>query len=173
MQARDPTHGDVHSGGLLPVVNDFADRGVTARSQFVKSCYRLPFWPNLSSRCISHATRYRVRAMKTLPVVAVVVALLPSAAFADRVDLLARAAAKSNAGDHAAAIALYEQAYVAQPDVSLLPIIGAEYRRAGAPLEAMSHFCDYVTSQPKGPHAPQPASSSRPNSARSSSRRSA
>ena len=91
--------------------------------------------------------------MKTLQAVVVTAMLATTASANDSVTLLADAAARSNAGDHAAAIALYEQAYLAEPDPALLPIIGAEYRRAGLPLDAMSFFCDYVTALPKGPQA--------------------
>lgn len=89
--------------------------------------------------------------MKTLA--GVVVMLVATIASADRVTLLADAAARSNAGDHAGAIALYERAYVLQPDVTLLPILGAAYRRAGLSETAMTHFCDYLAAQPKGAQA--------------------
>ena len=59
-------------------------------------------------------------------------------------------AALSNAGDHAAAIALFEQAYLWEPDDALLPIIGTEYRMAGLPIDAISYFCQYITTNPNG-----------------------
>lgn len=89
--------------------------------------------------------------MKSLGVVVVMV--MATSASADRVSLLADAAARSNAGDHAGAIALYERAYATQPDPSLLPILGAEYRRAGLSETAMTHFCEYLAVQPKGAQA--------------------
>lgn len=92
--------------------------------------------------------------MKTLPAV-VVVALAASTAAAerDRLSVLAEAAARSNAGDHAGAIALYERAYLAEPDPELLPILASEYRRAGLVLDAKQFFCDYLAAQPKGAQA--------------------
>lgn len=74
-------------------------------------------------------------------------------AHADRLELVSQAAAKSNAGDHAAAIALYERAYLDGLDVHLLPILATEYRRAGMTTEALASFCQYLVAQPKGSQA--------------------
>lgn len=93
--------------------------------------------------------------MKALTAV-VVIAVAASTASAERdpAHLLAEAAARSNAGDHPAAIALYEQAYAQSADPELLPIIASEYRRAGALADAMEVFCDYLKAHPKAEQAP-------------------
>lgn len=93
--------------------------------------------------------------MKILTAVLAVVLCAGSVVHAetDRAQLLAEAAAKSNAGDHAAAIALFERAYFEDLDPSLLPILATEYRRAGLPLDAMGYFCHYLSTAPKGPEA--------------------
>lgn len=92
--------------------------------------------------------------MKTwLAVLAIGVVAGTAHAERDRMDLMAEGAAKSNAGDHAAAIALYEQAYLYDPDPALLPILATEYRHVGLPNDAISYFCQYLTAQPKGTQA--------------------
>src|SRR5436190_24335864 len=88
------------------------------------------------------ASGYRVRAMKTLTAVfAIVCAASVAHADRDRLDLLSEGAARSNAGDHAGAIALFEQAYYADLDPSMLPILATEYRRAGLQQDSMDYFC--------------------------------
>lgn len=84
-----------------------------------------------------------------------VATMVASTAYAerDRLDLVTEAAAKSNAGDHAGAIALYEQAYLTDPDPILLPILASEYARAGLANDALHHFCQYLALQPKGSQA--------------------
>ena len=72
---------------------------------------------------------------------------------ADDVQVLAQAAAHANAGQHAQAIAIYEQVYARSGDEQLLPVLGVEYRRAGAQLDAMQHFCTYLTLVPRGDQA--------------------
>jgi len=92
--------------------------------------------------------------MKTwIAVLATVAAASTAHAERDRFDLMSEGAAKSNAGEHGAAIALYEQAYLYDPDPSLLPILASEYRRAGVPSDAILYFCQYLKEQPKGPQA--------------------
>jgi tetratricopeptide (TPR) repeat protein len=71
----------------------------------------------------------------------------------DRLDLMTQGAAKSNAGDHAGAIALYEQAYLTEPDPLLLPILASEYARAGLANDALHYYCQYLKVQPKGTQA--------------------
>jgi hypothetical protein len=71
----------------------------------------------------------------------------------DRLDLMTEGAAKSNAGDHAGAIALYEQAYLSEPDPILLPILASEYARAGLTNDALHYFCEYLKVEPKGTQA--------------------
>src|SRR5262245_24005913 len=91
--------------------------------------------------------------MKTLTAV-LAVAAMASTAHADRMEDMTNAAAKSNAGDHGGAIALYEKAYLDGADPALLPIIGTEYRKAGLPTDAIDRFCKYLAVQPKGEQAP-------------------
>lgn len=91
--------------------------------------------------------------MKTLTAVFAIACAASVAHAQSDGSLLAEAAAKSNAGDHAAAIALYEQAYFADLDPSLLPILATEYRRAGLPQDAMDYFCHYLSTSPKGEQA--------------------
>ena len=89
--------------------------------------------------------------MKTL--VALLVVAAASSAQADSIDRLSEAAMHANAGRHPQAIAIYEQLYRAEQDHTLLPIIAFEYRRAGAQLEAVQHFCSYLLIEPNGEHA--------------------
>jgi hypothetical protein len=91
--------------------------------------------------------------MKTLIVAATLVASTSAYAERDRFDFMSEGAAKSNAGDHGAAIALFEQAYIYEPDPALLPILASEYRAAGLPLDAIHYFCEYLKVQPKGVQA--------------------
>lgn len=88
--------------------------------------------------------------MKTRTAFALI--LVASTAYAERdhLDLLSEGAAKSNAGEHGAAIALYERAYLYDPDPLLLPILASEYARAGLPVDAIQYFCEYLKKQPRG-----------------------
>jgi hypothetical protein len=89
--------------------------------------------------------------MKTWMIVAATLAA--GTAYADRLELMTQGAAKSNAGDHGAAITLYEQAYVEDPDPLLLPVIASEYRLAGLAADAIHYYCEYLKKQPKGSQA--------------------
>ena len=92
--------------------------------------------------------------MKSLATVLGVLALTASVANAQGdVDVLAEAAAHANAGRHPQAIALYQQVYARTGDHQLLPVLGVEYRRSGAQLEAVQHFCAYLTLVPTGDQA--------------------
>jgi tetratricopeptide (TPR) repeat protein len=68
-------------------------------------------------------------------------------------DLVKQAIAKSQAGDHAGAIELYEKAYATAPLPTLLSNIGAEYQLATKPVEALKYFCMYLEKDPAGPLA--------------------
>ncbi|HSD91183.1 MAG TPA: hypothetical protein VLB44_26855 [Kofleriaceae bacterium] len=59
-------------------------------------------------------------------------------------DLLAQAAARSAARDHAGAIALYREAYGLASDPHLLTLIADEFRLAGKPREALQYYCSYM-----------------------------
>lgn len=68
-------------------------------------------------------------------------------------DLVKQAIAKSQAGDHATAIELYQKAYAIAPLPTLLSNIGAEYQLATKPVEALKFFCMYLEKDPAGPLA--------------------
>jgi serine/threonine-protein kinase len=65
-------------------------------------------------------------------------------------DLTKRAIAKSQAGDHQAAIELYLQAYDIVPLAMLLSNVGAEYQKLKKPADALKYFCMYLEKDPKG-----------------------
>jgi hypothetical protein len=92
--------------------------------------------------------------MKSLVTVLGVLAVTASVANAQGdVDVLAQAAAHANAGRHPQAIAIYQDVYARTGDHELLPVLGVEYRRTGAQLEAVQHFCTYLTLVPTGEQA--------------------
>lgn len=68
-------------------------------------------------------------------------------------DLVKQAIAKSQAGDHAGAIEIYQKAYAISPLPTLLSNIGAEYQLATKPVEALKYFCMYLDKDPAGPLA--------------------
>lgn len=65
-------------------------------------------------------------------------------------DLVNKAIAKSQAGDHLGAIDLYLQAYGLLPQHLLLSNVGAEYQKAGKPIEALKYFCLYLEKDATG-----------------------
>jgi hypothetical protein len=69
-------------------------------------------------------------------------------------DLVKKAIAKSEAGDHGAAIELYLKAYTIVPNSLLLSNIGAEYQQSDSPKEALQYFCMYLDKDPSGTNAP-------------------
>ncbi|HTL34018.1 MAG TPA: tetratricopeptide repeat protein [Kofleriaceae bacterium] len=77
----------------------------------------------------------------------------PSIVNEDSFDLLAQAAAKSHAGDHMAAIELYERVYRQESSMDLLVTIGNEYRKAGKADEALQNYCAYLAIEPNGDEA--------------------
>ena len=68
-------------------------------------------------------------------------------------DLVKKAIARSQAGDHAGAIELYLQAYQVIPAALLLSNIGSEYQQSQKPVEALKYFCKYLESDPTGTSA--------------------
>ncbi|MBC7975724.1 MAG: tetratricopeptide repeat protein, partial [Myxococcales bacterium] len=68
-------------------------------------------------------------------------------------ELVKRAIAKSKAGDHDAAIAIYQRAYATVASSALLSNIGAEYQLVGKPKEALRYFCMYLEKDPVGANA--------------------
>ena len=65
-------------------------------------------------------------------------------------DLVKKAIAKSQAGDHGGAIDLYLQAYQIAPLPILLSNIGSEFQQQGKPVEALKYFCWYLKDDPTG-----------------------
>jgi tetratricopeptide (TPR) repeat protein len=68
-------------------------------------------------------------------------------------DLVKGAIAKSQAGDHSAAIDLYLNAYQLVPLAVLLSNIGSEYQQVNKPVEALKYFCKYLDAEPTGTNA--------------------
>jgi hypothetical protein len=69
-------------------------------------------------------------------------------------DLVKKAIARSQAGDHLAAIEIYNQAFTIIANSLLLSNIGAEFQQAGMPKEALKYFCMYLDKDPSGTNAP-------------------
>ena len=69
-------------------------------------------------------------------------------------ELVKKAIARSQAGDHEAAIVIYLQAYSIVPNSALLSNIGAEYQQDGKLPEALRYFCKYLEKEPDGANAP-------------------
>ncbi len=68
-------------------------------------------------------------------------------------DWMKQAIAKSQAGDHAGAIEIYQKAYALIPLPTVLSNIGAEFQLATKPVEALKYFCMYLEKDPAGPLA--------------------
>jgi tetratricopeptide (TPR) repeat protein len=68
-------------------------------------------------------------------------------------DLVKKAIARSQAGDHQGAIDLYLQAYAIIPQPLLLSNVGAEYQQSQKPVEALKYFCMYLDKDPTGTNA--------------------
>jgi tetratricopeptide (TPR) repeat protein len=68
-------------------------------------------------------------------------------------DLVKKAIARSQAGDHSAAIDIYLQAYTIVPNSLLLSNIGAEFEKSGKQEEALHYFCLYLENDPNGTNA--------------------
>src|SRR5262245_52492348 len=65
-------------------------------------------------------------------------------------DLVKKAIAKSQAGDHEGAIKLYLDAYTLVPNPILLSNIGSEYQQVKKAVEALKYFCKYLEKDPTG-----------------------
>jgi hypothetical protein len=68
-------------------------------------------------------------------------------------EYVKQAISRSEAGDHAAAIDLYLNAYELVPEPVLLSNIGTEYQRWKKPSEAHHYFCKYLEAAPTGANA--------------------
>jgi tetratricopeptide (TPR) repeat protein len=69
-------------------------------------------------------------------------------------DLVKKAIARSQAGDHSAAIDIYLQAYTIVPNSILLSNIGSEFQQQGKKKEALRYFCMYLEKDPEGTNVP-------------------
>src|SRR5215468_1405866 len=69
-------------------------------------------------------------------------------------ELVKKAIAMSEAGDHNAAIKLYNDAYLVAPNSLLLSNIGAQYQELGQWEDALEYFCRYLKEDPSGTNAP-------------------
>src|SRR5258706_5711756 len=69
-------------------------------------------------------------------------------------ELVKKAIARSQAGDHATAIDIYLQAYTIVPNSILLSNIGTEFQQSGKPAQALRYFCMYLDKDPSGTNAP-------------------
>ena len=65
-------------------------------------------------------------------------------------ELVKQAIAKSQSGDHQAAIELYLAAYNLVPQPILLSNIGSEYQQSNKPVESLKYFCKYLDADPTG-----------------------
>jgi hypothetical protein len=65
-------------------------------------------------------------------------------------DLVSKAIARSQAGDHEAAIASYVKAFSILPNPVLLSNIGSEFLQSGKPRDALRYFCLYLEQEPEG-----------------------
>jgi tetratricopeptide (TPR) repeat protein len=95
--------------------------------------------------------------MGNLRALALALILVPSVAAAQSAkdkqrasDKVKQAIAKSQAGDHEAAVELYLEAYKIIPQPLLLSNIGSEYQQMKKPVEALSYFCKYIDADPTG-----------------------
>ena len=93
-------------------------------------------------------------------VVALMLAVLPAVASAQSAkdkqkagEKVKQAIAKSQAGEHEAAIELYLEAYKIIPQPLLLSNVGSEYQASDKPVEALSYFCRYLDAEPQGSNA--------------------
>lgn len=68
-------------------------------------------------------------------------------------ELVKSAIAKSQAGEHEAAIDLYQQAHMIIPQPLLWSNIGSEYKAQGKKVEAIKYFCMYLKEDPAGTNA--------------------
>lgn len=92
-----------------------------------------------------------VLALVLIPAIA---AAQPSAKDKQKASEKVKAAiAKSQAGEHNAAIELYLEAYKIIPQPLLHSNIGSEYQQMDKPVEALSYFCKYLDAEPDGSNA--------------------
>ena len=101
--------------------------------------------------------------MGSLRAFAVVLTLVPALASAQpqpsakdkqqASDLVKKAIAKSQAGDHQAAANLYDDAYKIIPNPLLLSNMGSEYQQMEKKVEALKYFCKYLEADPNGQNA--------------------
>ncbi len=68
-------------------------------------------------------------------------------------DLVKQAIAKSQSGEHQAAIDLYLQAYAIVPLPLLLSNVASEWKALQKPVESLRYFCKYLEAEPTGTNA--------------------
>src|SRR5262245_56418502 len=76
-------------------------------------------------------------------------------------DKVKQAIAKSQAGEHEAAVELYLETYGIIPQPLLLSNIGSEYQQMKKPVEALKYFCKYLEADPAGANVSYAASQAR------------
>ena len=76
-------------------------------------------------------------------------------------DLVKKAIARGEAGDHTGAIKLYNDAYLLVPNSLLLSNIGAQYQELHQYEDALEYFCRYLKEDPSGTNAPYARSQAR------------
>jgi hypothetical protein len=76
-------------------------------------------------------------------------------------DLVKKAIARGEAGDHTGAIKLYNDAYLLVPNSLLLSNIGAQYQELHQYEDALEYFCRYLKEDPSGTNAPYAKSQAR------------
>jgi hypothetical protein len=69
-------------------------------------------------------------------------------------ELVKKAIALAESGDHNGAIQLYNDANRLVPNVLLLPSIGAQYQELGQWDDALEYFCRYLKEDPNGVNVP-------------------
>jgi hypothetical protein len=91
-----------------------------------------------------------IRALLLVALAASVAVAQPKTAKEQASELVKKAIAKSDAGDHQGAIDLYLEAYKLAPLHTLLSNVGTEYQKAGKPFDALRYFCMYLEKDPAG-----------------------
>ncbi len=90
-------------------------------------------------------------ALITTPIISVAQPAPPTTSQKTQVsELVKKAIAKSQAGDHTSAIDLYQEAFIVVPVPVLLSNIATEYQAAGKQVEALDYFCKYLAADPAG-----------------------
>ena len=92
-------------------------------------------------------------ALALVPAIAAADPTVSDAQKAQAGDLVKKAIAAAQKGDHATAIELYQQAYLIVPKPLLQSNIATEYQAIGDRAQALKYFCKYLTEDPTGGNA--------------------